>query len=184
MGWDVSACEFDTTDTSILNIGIHRPLTFNQPQVVTHTKMAPNLAPSKHELIYATTRIRDFLITHRGLYEWWPKLRFDYESPSHEKLKQRYNIYINHKLISTSVSRLLSESDSHDGKKFLTEYPFLEYASRTILYYANAAAKGIPQTEYLSSFPISNWININNLFEKFKQSEIYPECESVLRSSR
>ncbi|CAG7995656.1 unnamed protein product, partial [Penicillium salamii] len=111
--------------------------------------------------------VRDFLIKDKGLYELWPELGFDYESVGHEKLKQCCSLYANHILICTSVSKLLSESTSNDRKELPNDYPFLKYASENTLYHANAAAKAVPQEAFLTSFPISNWINTNNFFEKF-----------------
>ncbi|KAJ5922830.1 hypothetical protein N7516_010533 [Penicillium verrucosum] len=115
--------------------------------------------------------VRDFLIKDKGLYELWPELRFDSESLGHEKLKQCCNIYTNHTLTCAFINRLLSESTSDDRNEILTEYPFLEYATQNILYHANAAAKAVPQDEFLSCFPISSWINTSNLFEKFKDRQ-------------
>jgi ankyrin repeat protein len=111
--------------------------------------------------------VRDFLIKDKGLYELWPELAFDCESLGHEKLKQCCSLYTNHLLIRTYVGRLLSEPDSNDRKEISNGYPFLEYASENILYHANAAAKAVPQEAFLTSFPVSNWIKTNNLFETF-----------------
>ncbi|KAI9039206.1 uncharacterized protein KD926_009840 [Aspergillus affinis] len=93
--------------------------------------------------------VKDFLTKDKGLYELWPELDFDCESPSHEKLSQ----CCNHYLIKTELSNEIS---------------FLEYANSYILYHANAAANTFPQDKVLSSFPISDWIIVDNVFEKFK----------------
>ncbi|KAJ5346099.1 hypothetical protein N7452_004103 [Penicillium brevicompactum] len=111
--------------------------------------------------------VRDFLIKDKGLYELWPEFGYDCESLSHEKLKQCCSFYTNHILTCTSVSRLLSDSSSSGQKEISRDYPFLEYASQNVLHHANAAAKVVSQEAFLSSFPISDWINTNNLFEKF-----------------
>ncbi|KXG51518.1 uncharacterized protein PGRI_089110 [Penicillium griseofulvum] len=111
--------------------------------------------------------VQDFLIKDIGLSKLWPELAFDCESLGHERLKQCCSLYTNHPLIRTYVDRLLSEPDSNDRKEISNDYPFLEYASENILYHANAAAKAVPQEAFLTSFPVSNWIKTNNLFEKF-----------------
>lgn len=47
-------------------------------------------------------------------------------------------------------------------------FPFLEYASKNILFHAEEArAMGASQSEFLESFPLAEWIPIHNLFEKF-----------------
>jgi hypothetical protein len=45
-------------------------------------------------------------------------------------------------------------------------FPFLEYATNNVLYHANAAeAGGVPQEHFLASFPVPQWVRLNNLFE-------------------
>ncbi|KAF7174131.1 hypothetical protein CNMCM6106_008248 [Aspergillus hiratsukae] len=120
--------------------------------------------------------VRDFLIKERGLHELWPDLGFDWESLSHEKLKQCCESYMNHTLVRASVSKVLSGAKPDLQMGISKEYPFLVYASQHVLYHANAAAEAVPQDEFLSSFPMSHWISVNNLFEKFKVREYSPDA--------
>ncbi|KAL1863897.1 hypothetical protein Daus18300_008046 [Diaporthe australafricana] len=54
-------------------------------------------------------------------------------------------------------------------------FPFLEYASRNVLFHANEAeAMGVRQRKFLESFPIQEWIPIHNLFEKFNKRRCGP----------
>jgi hypothetical protein len=75
---------------------------------------------------------------------------------------------MNRTLVHATFNKLLSESNCNRQAEILIRYPFLEYASQNVLAYANAAAKVFPQDEFLSNIPISNWIDINNLFERFE----------------
>ncbi|KAH8689171.1 Pfs, NACHT and ankyrin domain protein [Talaromyces proteolyticus] len=137
--------------------------------VISSSKGLAEITKSKQPVVqFIHESVRDFLIKDRGLQELWPDLGFDWESPSHDKLKQCCAFYMNHGLVRSSVSRLFSQSHLNMRTEISQVYPFLEYASQNILYHANAAANVIPQDEFLSSFPISNWININNVFENFK----------------
>ncbi|CAI7636057.1 unnamed protein product [Penicillium pancosmium] len=108
--------------------------------------------------------VRDFLIKDRGLYELWPQLGLDWESPSHERLKDCCNAYMNHIDVCGFVSKLAYPTLGHTEN--LNNYPFLEYANQNTLYHANAAAKVVPQDDFLSSLHITNWVKVNNLFEK------------------
>ncbi|KAJ5988287.1 hypothetical protein N7481_003497 [Penicillium waksmanii] len=113
--------------------------------------------------------VRDFLIKDRGLYELWPQLGLDWESPSHERLKDCCNAYMNHRDVYNLSSILppsVGRSSIEDVTKVSSNYPLLEYANQNILYHANAAAKLVPQDDFLSSLKISNWVRVNNLFEK------------------
>ncbi|KAK7426540.1 hypothetical protein QQZ08_006999 [Neonectria magnoliae] len=120
--------------------------------------------------------VRDFLVKDNGLHELWPDLGFDWASPSHDRLKQCCNSYMNHTLVRASVSKLPSEAKSNGHAEISKEYPFLEYASQHVLHHANAAANAVPQDEFLSRFPVPYWISIINLFEKFRVREYSPDA--------
>ncbi|KAJ5769237.1 hypothetical protein N7520_003796 [Penicillium odoratum] len=120
--------------------------------------------------------VRDFLIKDKGLFELWPELGFDPEGIGHDKLRQCCELYTNHPVICTFVSSLLSQSSPNEMSEISKNYPFLEYASQDVLHHANAAAKVVPQDEFLSSFPVYRWIEINNLFEKFNNRKFTPSA--------
>ncbi|EAW16772.1 Pfs, NACHT and Ankyrin domain protein [Aspergillus fischeri NRRL 181] len=136
--------------------------------VISNSKGLAEVTKSKQPTVqFIHESVRDFLIKERGLHELWPDLGFDWESSSHETLKKCCDSYLNHTSVRASVSRVLSHR--HEPQSGISnKYPFLEYASQHVLYHANAAARAVPQDKFLSSFPISHWINVNNLFEKFK----------------
>ncbi|KAF7164517.1 hypothetical protein CNMCM6106_001035 [Aspergillus hiratsukae] len=137
--------------------------------VISSSKGLAEVTKSKQPTVqFIHESVRDFLVKERGLHELWPDLGFDWESSSHERLKQCCDSYMNHTSVRASVSKLLSEAKPNPQTGISKEYPFLEYASQHVLYHANAAAEAVPQDEFLSHFPVSNWISVNNLFEKFK----------------
>jgi ankyrin repeat protein len=136
--------------------------------VISNSKGLAEVTKSKQPTVqFIHESVRDFLVKEKGLHELWPDLGFDWESSSHETLKKCCGSYLNHASVRASVSKVLSHRRELQSG-ISNEYPFLEYASQHVLYHANAAAGAVPQDEFLSSFPISHWINVNNLFEKFK----------------
>jgi ankyrin repeat protein len=138
--------------------------------VISNSKGLAELTKSKQPTVqFIHESVRDFLVKERGLHELWPDLGFEWESSSHETLKKCCDSYLNHTSVCASVSKVLSHR--HNLQSFSNEYPFLEYASQHVLYHANAAARAVLQDEFLSSFPMSHWISVNNLFEKFKVRE-------------
>jgi ankyrin repeat protein len=146
------------------------------PFVISSSRGLAEVSKTKQPTVqFIHESVREFLIGDKKLYDLWPDIGVDWEGTSHEILKQCCNFYMNHSLVCASVSKLLFESKSNARTEILKVYPLLEYASQHILYHANAAAKVVPQDEFLSSFPISNWITINNLFEKFKACEYSPD---------
>ncbi|GFG25977.1 ankyrin repeat and protein kinase domain-containing protein 1, partial [Aspergillus udagawae] len=135
--------------------------------VISNSKGLAEVTKSKLPTVqFIHESVRDFLVKERGLHELWPDLGFEWESSSHETLKKGCDSYLNHTSVRASISNVFPH-----GHKLLpeisNEYPFLEYASQHVLYHANAAAGAVPQDEFLSSFPKSYWISVNNLFEKF-----------------
>ncbi|KAJ5387275.1 hypothetical protein N7509_009816 [Penicillium cosmopolitanum] len=126
--------------------------------------------------------VRDFLIKDRGLYELWPQLGLDWESPSHDRLKDCCNFYINHKDVCELAGKRPAYPEPYrtkDVTEASNHYPFLGYSSRNTLYHANAAAKVVSQDDFLSSFHVINWVGINNLFEK-SQIRLYTPHASLL----
>ncbi|KAA8647187.1 uncharacterized protein ATNIH1004_005877 [Aspergillus tanneri] len=137
--------------------------------VIHSSKGLAEVTKSKHPTVqFIHESVRDFLIKDNGLYELWPELGLDCERAGHEKLKQCCSLYMNHTLVCASVSKLLSEPNSNGPMEILKKLPLLQYANQYILYHANIAAQLFPPNEFLSSFPLSTWIEIRNTFEKFK----------------
>ncbi|KAJ5549031.1 hypothetical protein N7513_006265 [Penicillium frequentans] len=120
--------------------------------------------------------VRDFLVKDNGLLELWPGIGYDCATLSHDILKQCCSIYINHSSVRHVVRRLSSESDFDIRTGILEQFPFLKYASQHIFHHANAAAQVYPQDEFLTEYPISDWIDVNNLFEKFKIRRFSPNA--------
>ncbi|KAF5863325.1 hypothetical protein ETB97_010325 [Aspergillus alliaceus] len=140
--------------------------------VIGSSKGLAEITKSKQPTVqFIHESVRDFLLKERGLHELWPDLGFDWESSSHEKLKQCCDSYMNHTIVRACVSNVLSETNADLQTGISKRYPFLEYASQHVLYHANAAAEAVPQDEFLSHFPVSDWISVNNIFEKFKVRE-------------
>ncbi|KXH64748.1 hypothetical protein CNYM01_02062 [Colletotrichum nymphaeae SA-01] len=112
--------------------------------------------------------VRDYLLKAGGLAELWPDLGFDWELSSHENLKSCCTKYIQYYLASNLVS-----------EESLNQFPFMEYASQHVLFHADAAAAGISQRQFLSQFPLEDWIRIYNCFEKHRIRHYRPQTSFV-----
>ncbi|KAJ5721209.1 uncharacterized protein N7483_009143 [Penicillium malachiteum] len=119
--------------------------------------------------------VRDFLVKDNGLYRVWLELESGWQSAAHEDLKQCCHFYLNRPWVLQFSCNLISESKSESRSKQRADasnkYPFLVYASRHILDHSDAAAEIRPQQDFLSHFPLSRRIKMNNLFHKFKNRE-------------
>lgn len=113
--------------------------------------------------------VRDFLVKDNGFRNLWPELGADFESLSHERLKQCCYTYV------VSTSGLVAHGEDPDGspqgaEDLSKKVPFLEYATRHVLDHADAAAAAatLPQDKFLDKFDLGAWIKQRNLFEKYR----------------
>ncbi|KAI0536649.1 hypothetical protein GGR58DRAFT_380186 [Xylaria digitata] len=116
--------------------------------------------------------VRDFLLKDGGIHDLWPNLGANFQSLSHDQLKQCC-----YKYLLTDISNRITDNQelpkaSSDGAKILRQqvsrkFPFLEYATHQVLYHANIAAIELPQHDFLNSFDLRAWVHLDNLFAKF-----------------
>ncbi|KAH7487054.1 hypothetical protein FOMA001_g5725 [Fusarium oxysporum f. sp. matthiolae] len=116
--------------------------------------------------------VRDFLIKDKGLHELWPELGPDWESVGHERLKLCCYSYF--ELVTTK--KQVKEDHPVDDKLLLETniYPFLEYASQSVLHHSDFAANTANQQSFLERFQISVWVWVVNVFEKFQIRKYSP----------
>lgn len=106
--------------------------------------------------------VRDFLLKERGLQELWPDLGFEWEAPSHERLRLCCMEYLDHTTVQVTVSMHVERRFKFDVSSAVC--PFFEYAIQQVLQHADAAASVIPQDEFLARFFASDWFGIFNQF--------------------
>ncbi|KAK6525990.1 hypothetical protein TWF281_011033 [Arthrobotrys megalospora] len=162
--------------------------------VIGSSKGLAEITKSKRPTVqFIHESVRDFLVKEKGLHELWPDLGFDWESPSHERLKQCCTTYMNHPAVGKFLRPPKVVSYIHQGRRvwepssdytnkredILGECPFLEYACQNVLIHANAAATAIPQDCFISKLPVPNLIRGINLFEKFEVRK-YDESTGLL----
>ncbi|KAH6972636.1 hypothetical protein EDB80DRAFT_876698 [Ilyonectria destructans] len=140
--------------------------------VISSSKGLAEITKSKQQptVQFIHESVRDFLIKDKGLHEFWPDLGFDWEVPSHERLKQCCSAYMNNHLARISMA------DSNEEGAISKQFPFLEYASCHVLSHADIAARAISQDEFLTKFPASDWITIINRFERYKARQYTPDA--------
>ncbi|KIL86436.1 hypothetical protein FAVG1_10265 [Fusarium avenaceum] len=119
---------------------------------------------SKPTVQFIHESVRDFLIKDKGLSKIWPEFGTDWETQGHERLKSCCSTYIFREAIDNlQISTTLGMKTS-----LLKKFPFLKYACQSILVHADTAAYTIAQQQFLSEFPVSDWVRIFNAFEKHK----------------
>jgi ankyrin repeat protein len=129
-------------------------------------------ASKEQKVQFIHESVRDFLLKENGLGKIWPEFRSNFQSQSHERLKQCCFNYINIDVatplnIPNELPRASMEEAKSLRKSATQTFPFLEYATRNVLYHADAAeGGGISQASFLDSFPLPRWVKLDNLFEK------------------
>lgn len=128
--------------------------------------------------------VRDFLLKENGLSKIWSDLGNNFQVQSHERLKRCCLAYMNMDVTShVDLSRLpkaFSQEAADLRQSAGNKFPFLEYAVRNVLYHAEVAEScGLPQDDFLQSFPHLHWINLRNLFEKYEVRR-YTQSASLL----
>ncbi|KAJ4363902.1 hypothetical protein N0V83_009354 [Neocucurbitaria cava] len=124
--------------------------------------------------------VRDFLLKEDdGLGKIWPHLQANFAGQSHERLKQCCMAYSNldaldsFRLPKIIPDGLLLNTESQISWSLRVSaagaFPLLKYATQNVLYHADLAeGAGIAQTDFIETFPLTRWIELDNLFEKYK----------------
>lgn len=118
--------------------------------------------------------VKDFLIKENGLGGIWPQLGSNLEGQSQDRLKECCMSYIQFYMDYRDIpvlSQALPKASSQEAKALresvTCEFPFLEYAVHHVLYHANSAERcSIPQSSFIQSFRLPDWLWLDNLFEK------------------
>ncbi|GKT83833.1 NACHT and ankyrin domain-containing protein [Colletotrichum tofieldiae] len=130
--------------------------------VTSSSKGLAEITKSKEPKVqFIHQSVSDFLVKERGLQDMWPELGFDWEGPSHERLKSCCATYL-------SLPGVQALVNGFQGGEERDKYSFLEYASQQILHHANAAALVVSQDDFLSHFFASAGIRVINFCEGHK----------------
>ncbi|RFU79266.1 pfs, nacht and ankyrin domain [Trichoderma arundinaceum] len=149
--------------------------------VISSSKGLAEVTKSKHQTVqFIHESVRDFLIKDDGLQELWPELSGNFESFSHDRLKQCCRVYLQLDIFASVLMNRPFQESGADVKEFRgtvsKKFPFLEYATQQILHHANMAASTISQSSFLAQFPIYNWIIFHNIFEIYGVRRYTPKA--------
>ncbi|KAF2737240.1 hypothetical protein EJ04DRAFT_123709, partial [Polyplosphaeria fusca] len=138
----------------------------------TSKGLAEMTTSKKQTVQFIHESVRDFLLKEDGLGDVWPHLRNNLYGQSHERLKQCCLTYMSLDIFTPlKIPNSLPKASSQQAADLRTSansiFPFLEYAVQNVLHHADAAeGSGIAQGNWILSFPLTTWIQLDNLFEK------------------
>ncbi|KAJ9651697.1 hypothetical protein H2198_009044 [Neophaeococcomyces mojaviensis] len=118
--------------------------------------------------------VRDFLLKGDGLKRMISNLGPEFSGTSHEQLKKCCLTYLDftctdYVSLATSPAELDQEDAIPLRQRATEKYPFAEYAVINVLYHSEIACKeGIPQDDFLKTFPLQKWVMLRNLLQRFK----------------
>ena len=118
--------------------------------------------------------VKDFFLRENGLNRIWPELGNNFQGQSHDQLKRCCISYIQFYINTRDTNSLykdLPKASTQECKALREsvncEFPFLEYAVHHVLYHADSAEGcNISQMEFFQSFPLRDWLWLDNLFKK------------------
>ena len=141
--------------------------------VLNSSKGLAELTKSKAPTVqFIHESVRDFLVKDGGLSELWPSIGEHLCSASHEALKHCCWSYLTASSSSCACVDTIPKASSDEAKalrqRLNATYPFLEYASKHVLYHANEAASEIPQDDFLKGLDLKNLLNISRQLERYE----------------
>ncbi|EHK19958.1 uncharacterized protein TRIVIDRAFT_181564, partial [Trichoderma virens Gv29-8] len=153
--------------------------------LLSSSKGLAELVKSKKRTVqFIHESVRDFLIKDNGIRQLWPNHAANFESYSHDRLKQCCDNYCNIDIseivpqgepLPTASSKLAKELRTRVSK----EFPFLDYATRHVLHHANSAEDDFPQITFLRNFGLKRWLYLSNLFQQYEVRRYTTEASLV-----
>ncbi|KAF5024639.1 hypothetical protein F66182_3261 [Fusarium sp. NRRL 66182] len=127
--------------------------------------------------------VREFFLKD-GLRELWPDLKEDFECMSHDQLKRCCHNYTQLDVWARMPSHTELPQHVSDAARYLVrtpsdKFPFLNYATRQVLYHADVAAKEVSQQRFLAAFDLGAWINLDNLLKLSQARRHTPNASLV-----
>jgi ankyrin repeat protein len=126
-------------------------------------------AEPNRKVYFIHESVRDFLLKENQLSDIWPELESNLSGHSHERLKHCCLMYLtmNFSTVATML-KACTDFGVHE-KKVCNDideaFPFLQYAVNCVLYHADIAEEnGVTQKELLETFPLPQWIQLNNIY--------------------
>jgi ankyrin repeat protein len=143
--------------------------------VLNSSKGLAETTKSKDQTVqFIHESVREFFLKGNGLSRLQSHLGSNFPGLSHDRLKQCCQTYIKidtSELLSSGIPLpIASSKEAKDLRQLAFErFPFLEYATCNILHHADAASgHGISQKSFVENFILEDWVNLDNLFEKFE----------------
>ncbi|KAL7894105.1 hypothetical protein HDV63DRAFT_415194 [Trichoderma sp. SZMC 28014] len=151
--------------------------------LLSSSKGLAELVKSKKRTVqFIHESVRDFLIKDNGISQLWPNHAANFESYSHDRLKQCCDNYCSID-ISKIVPQPLPVASSERARKLRTqapeEFPFLDYATQYVLHHANSAEDKIPQITFLKNFALKRWLHLSNLFQQYEVRRYSTEASLI-----
>jgi hypothetical protein len=169
--WDRESTDTTTTSMELYLLGSSKGL-------------AELVKSGKRTVQFIHESVRDFLIKDNGIRQLWPNHAANFESYSHDRLKQCCDNYCNIDISEfVPQSKPLSPASSEQAKRLRTrvseKFPFLDYATRHVLHHANSAEDDIPQITFLKNFALKRWLHLSNLFQQYEVRRYTTEASLV-----
>ena len=152
--------------------------------ILSSSKGLAEITRSKHHTVqFIHESVREFLLKENGLSQVWADLSENSVGLSHNRLKECCLNYMEMDIVRhLDVARPLPTASTPEAselrKKASVMFPFLEYAVRNILTHADSShAGGVDQNRFIKQFEPGNWIQLNNIVERYQVRRLAPDID-------
>ncbi|KAF4945998.1 hypothetical protein FGADI_11501 [Fusarium gaditjirri] len=123
--------------------------------------------------------VREFFFKD-GQQELWPDLKENFECASHDQLKRCCYAWIQLDLWAEApYSTQHSNATKSLTRASRANFPFLDYATQSVLWHANAAAGEMSQQSFLETFNLGAWIHLSNLVQTSQARQLTAKASMI-----
>jgi ankyrin repeat protein len=129
--------------------------------------------------------VRDYL-RETGFRVLAPNLHGHLLRSTHEYLKRCCGQWMTADVVKhLALPEILPKAKSQDARETRTRaaalFPFLEYSVSNLIYHAELAdGAGLSQARFIESFPLKQWVTINNVFAIHDTRRYFPPFDALL----
>ena len=165
----------------------HEPEELMRRFILSSSKGLAEITGKMQTVQFIHESVRDFLIRDNGIHELWPERSDGFEVFSHGRLTTCCLTYTRlDSLASWHFRDVVEQGLKHsffrsyqaaEVRVILSrKYPFLEYATKSLLYHANASKPTETERPFADSFNCEGWIYLRKLYDTMDISRQGNKC--------
>ena len=147
--------------------------------VLSSSKGLAEVAKTYNNVQFIHESVRDFILDGANIHEIWPDLPVDFQSYSHDQLKQCCYNYIKSMALHADSDGISDDRQRQVGSPWS---PFTSFAVTNVAYHSRYAAAGSSQHCFLETFDFQTWIRLYGLANPFLEAAMCDDLVYLLTS--